>query len=308
MSAHALCEIFKSHLPHKHREVLQPTEVLELRLEACWEVGRGAWQGLQVPAPLFTQYLAEHVDCSAEACSEPAILAALDPLCLEDLYLACACVHQIGDALQMFERNYISRIPSFLSRLHLQPSKVEDIQQGVRERLLVGRGDTPPKLATYKGHGRLTSWVGAVAVRTAHNENRSKDEQNERAANIAERLSDMSADPALESMKRRYGAEFKQVLQEVIGGLSAEQRNLLRYYYVKGLTTTQIGALFNMNQSSASRRLSSLRETILSTTKRLLRERLKLTESDFSDLAELVQSQINLSLSRLLSQPESEKD
>ena len=101
-------------------------------------------------------------------------------------------------------------------------------------------------------------------------------------------------------MKSRYGSEFKRALEQAIAALTGKQRNLLRHYYVKGFTTGQIGALFNINQSNASRRLSIVRETLLGQTRRILRERLKLTESDLTDLAALVQSQLNLSLSRIL--------
>lgn len=297
MSEHVLSSIFLGHVAASQRESLLLGTAAEQALTEAWDAGRTAWPDVALPAPLFIQHLAERCDPVA---SEEELAAALKQLQVSDLYLACACLHQVAGALQHFDREFIGRVPTFVARLRLQPSFIQDVQQELCKRLLVEGGEAPPRIAAYRGRGQLANWLKAVAVRTAISLGRKKDEQVERLPDLAEYIPEVANDPALEAMRRRYGVEFKAALEASIAALTGEQRNLLRHYYVKGFTTGQIGALFNMNQSSASRKLSAIRENLLAETRRRLRESLKLGDSDFNELAGLIQSQLNLSLSRLL--------
>lgn len=300
MSEHVLGPIFLSHVSASQSEAPLFGPVAEQVLTEAWEAGRAAWPDVTLPAPLFVQHLAERCDPIA---SESELADALGQLHISDLYLACACLHQIAGALQHMDREFIGRVPAFVARLRLQPSFIQDVQQELCKSLLVWAGEAPPRIATYGGRGQLVSWLGAVAVRTAISMGRKKDEQAERVPDLAEHIPAVASDPTLDAVKRRYGVEFKAALEASIAALTGEQRNLLRHYYVKGFTTAQLGALFNMNQSSASRKLSAIREQLLAETRQRLRESLKLGDSDFRELAGLVQSQLNLSLSRLLSDP-----
>ena len=300
MSAYVLSQIFSSHCDPQPAPALSLGEATERALEAGWETGRAVWPEAIVSAPLFVQHLAERIGLFAD---EETLLTTLAQLHLSDLYLTCACAHGSEPALRYFERTFMRQVPSFLVRLRLQPSFVEDVAQELHLRLFVVHESTEfraPGIAAYTGRGRLVNWLRAVAVRRAIDMLRIKDEQHERDGNIAERITAVSDDPVLDGLKRRFGAEFKHTLEECLSALPPDQRNLLRHYYVKGFTTTELGALFNLNQSNVSRRLSSIRESLLFETQRRLRARLKLSESDFSELAHLVQSQLNLSLSRIL--------
>lgn len=296
-----MSQIFLSHCEQRPGPASTLGDATERALEAGWEAGRTAWPQVIVPAPLFVQYVAERI---APFADEPALLTMLAQLHLTDLYVACACALGNEPALRCFEQAFMIQVPSFLVRLRVQPAFVEDVRQELHLRLFVVQSASKLGIASYTGRGRLANWLRAVAVRCAIDMLRIKDEQHERDDNIAERITAVSDDPLIDGLKRRFGAEFKRTLEECLIALPADQRNMLRHYYVKGFTTTELGALFNMNQSSASRRLTSIRESLVSETQRRLRTRLKLSESDFSELAALVQSQLNLSLSRILKQPE----
>ncbi len=263
-----------------------------------WASGRAAQPGLTVPIPLFIQHLAERC---GEATELTALLKDLSDLHAADLYLACACTYGLAGAALRFDKVVIGRVPAFIGHMKLQESFVDDLKQELRKKLLTTEGEKLPGIAAYAGRGELANWVRVAAVRAAISLRRGRDEQAERDDGTrAERVLDIAADPALEVMKHRYGATFKQILQEVIAGLTSEQRNLLRLYYVDGMTTGEIAALFGLNQSNASRRLTSIRETILFETRRRLREHLKLSQSAFEELTQMVQSQLGLSLSRIL--------
>lgn len=268
----------------------------ESLLGTVYQTGASAWPGLSISATIFIGYVAERLGPRSEPLEN-----ALRALRSGDLYLACACVYGIGDALQRFDAAFISRVPAFLGHMRLPASFVEDVQQELRRKYLVWEDAQPPTLASYEGRGELANWVRAAAVRTAISLRRRKDEQAERDdGSMAEQMAGGSADPEIESLKRRYSGDFKCALEAAITALPAEHRNLLRLYFVDRLTTTQIGATFGINQSSASRRLIAIREALLDSTKRLLRDRLKLSDSAFQELSGLVQSQLHLSLSRIL--------
>jgi RNA polymerase sigma-70 factor, ECF subfamily len=61
-----------------------------------------------------------------------------------------------------------------------------------------------------------------------------------------------------------------------------------------------IGALYKVSASTISRRLARLRKAILAETRRILRVRLGLDESDLASVMKLVQSDLDLSISRML--------
>lgn len=297
-----LCSLFVVYARHPSvRELVQVStdaSSLEQLLETMWESGRAAHPGLAVPIPLYIQHLAERC---GEAGDLAALLRDLRDLHAADLFLTCACSYGLANAALRFDKAVIGRVPAFVGHMKLQESFVDDLKQELRKKLLIAEGEKLPGIAAYAGRGELGNWVRVAAVRAAISLRRGRDEQAERDDGTrAERVLDIAADPALEVMKHRYGGAFKQILQEVIAGLTSEQRNLLRLYYVDGMTTGEIATLFRLNQSNASRRLISIRETILFETRRRLREHLKLSQSAFEELTQMVQSQLGLSLSRIL--------
>ena len=62
----------------------------------------------------------------------------------------------------------------------------------------------------------------------------------------------------------------------------------------------EIARVYQVNQSTVTRWLSKARVSILEETRRIVCARLQVAESEFDSLAELVESQLDLSLSRLL--------
>jgi RNA polymerase sigma-70 factor, ECF subfamily len=75
---------------------------------------------------------------------------------------------------------------------------------------------------------------------------------------------------------------------------------LLRLQLVDGLRTAQIATLFGVDRSTVKRWLAACRDHLLDQTRRLLMERLKISPNEFELLAGLVQSQLNVSIERLL--------
>ncbi len=272
---------------------------LEDVLERLWQEGAAKWPGFVVVPPLFAQYIAERV---GDAQSADELLRWLGGLSAGDLYLACGCLHGIAEAIRAFDQAIIARVPSFVSQQRLDPAFVADVMQELRRKLLVCEGDRPPAIASYGGRGELANFVRAAAIRTAISMKRPMDEKIARDdGGMAERLAGATADPALENMKRQYRTEFQTAISAAIAALPSETRSLLRMYYVDGIPGTRLATLFKLNQSTIARKIAAARAEIFDETKRLLRSRLQITDSSYAELSRLVLSQLDLSMSRLLS-------
>lgn len=273
-------------------------EGLEHLLHRFWEAGRGQWPDIPLSADTFVCHLAAHVPQPVRGNDFEQLLAQLMP---GDLFLACACARGIPAALTAFERHHIASIPSMLAHMKLSATVVDEIRQRVRERLLVGTGGAP-RIAEYSGRGTLSNWVRVVSLRAAVSLLRAAHEERRVSDAILELLPAPEADPELETIKRSYQDEFRQALESAFASLPSEHRYLLRLHFVDQLSTTKLGTLFSVNQSTISRRLQGAQQAVYDETWRTLQERLDLSPQELSSMLRAVESQLDLSLSRILAQ------
>ncbi|HVE87889.1 MAG TPA: sigma-70 family RNA polymerase sigma factor, partial [Myxococcales bacterium] len=89
-------------------------------------------------------------------------------------------------------------------------------------------------------------------------------------------------------------------VEAALKGLSPKERNFLRLYFVEGLTVEQIGAMQGAHKSTVSRWLARARETVGTQVRQLLGDRLHLSAGDLDSLMGLLQSELELSLLRVL--------
>jgi RNA polymerase sigma-70 factor (ECF subfamily) len=75
---------------------------------------------------------------------------------------------------------------------------------------------------------------------------------------------------------------------------------LLRLKHVKGWRLEQIAKMYRVSRATAARMVSAAHDALLSETKRALRENLKITTSEVESLIALLQSNLHVSLVRLL--------
>jgi hypothetical protein len=71
-------------------------------------------------------------------------------------------------------------------------------------------------------------------------------------------------------------------------------------HIVDGLTFDSIAKVYGVTQPTVSRWVARARDIVLTEMRRLLREQLRLPESEFDSLAGLVVSQLDVSVSRVL--------
>jgi len=179
-------------------------------------------------------------------------------------------------------------------------SFIEEVAQRLRQKLLVGGPDGHPKIQAYVARGPLSSWLRAAALREALNllEGERDDAPLDGAA--LGRLPAGGSDPELDLIRRRYAPQFKSALDESLRGLPAKERNLLRLYFVQGLTVEEIGRMEGTHKSTISRWLSKARAAVLEDVRTRLGATLKLSPPELDSLIGALQSQLHVSLHRAL--------
>jgi RNA polymerase sigma-70 factor (ECF subfamily) len=257
---------------------------LEETLSALAARGRGRWTELPISAEEMATAIAERAQTQE----------ALAQLHAEDLHLALACARNLPGAVEAFDRHFLAPGPlrAALHRIDPSPAFVDEVKQAVRMKLFV---PSPGRIAEYSGRGSLAAWTRVVAMRIA------LDLRPQRAVEPAREDAEAAErDPELRILQERYGKEFEQALMDSFAHLDDEQTNLLRLQIVDGLSTGQIAALFHVDRSTIKRRLAATREKLLEHTREALRDKLGLTTTSFQSLVRVLQSQMHLSVARIL--------
>jgi RNA polymerase sigma-70 factor (ECF subfamily) len=257
-----------------------------MKREDAFAIGRARLPGVALAAERFLAYLSERLDD-----------ATLSEDIAHDLYLACACLEGDARALEELEKSHLSLVPQFVAGIDSTESGVDEIRQELRDRLLVGRGESRPKLAEYRGRGRLASWLRVVALRTALN---MRAGAKQRVSPEAADALLASPDPELEYLRARYAPQFHAAFEQALATLDAQERTVLRMHLVDGLSIDRIGQLFDVHRATAARWLGRAREQLFVKTRDYLHAELGLSATEFASIVKLVQSQLDVSICRML--------
>jgi len=253
---------------------------------------------LALDAEDFVAHLARHLpDAPFEATGEPT--KATKQLAFGDLYLAAACLRGCKAAVERLHREHLSQVPLFVARVLRGADKgtVDDLVQAVAEKLLVAKGDTPARLGDYGGQGPLGGWIRVVSTRMA--------------LRIVKKGDDLSADgeapevpigrePELDHLRVSYKDRFKAAFEGAFQKLDKEQRLLLRLHSSGTLRGDDIARMLGIDRSTAMRKLARAREVLFDATRDALMKDAGISSSEFRSIARVVQSQIDVTLSRVL--------
>jgi RNA polymerase sigma-70 factor (ECF subfamily) len=214
----------------------------------------------------------------------------------EDLELARAVARGEPDAVKRFDREVAGEIAAAVRKVDRDPAFVDEITQRVRVRLLVADGDDPPRIGAYRGTGPLRAWVAITALRVALNAKRDAPPAGDVLAEVVDR----EPDPELRHLKTLYRAEYREALTNAIAALGDRERALLRLRFVSGLELAQIGKLYKVHESTASRWIAAAVEAVGIGARERLVHKLAITDATADSVARLVASQLDLSIARLL--------
>lgn len=211
---------------------------------------------------------------------------------LVDLALAWACARGDTMAIGHFERDYMPQAVRALKKMRISQTLTDDVLGWMRFELFAR--PQGPLIATYSGRGDLGSWVRSIAVHEALK--RARKERRDVSPDDVAELPMPEAE--LATMKGAYGAEFTRALEESFRELEPEQRNVLRQYFLDGLTIDVLAKLQQVHRATAARRVTAAREELVEKVKARLSRELNLSKAGLEEVITL--SNLKQSLGGLL--------
>jgi RNA polymerase sigma-70 factor, ECF subfamily len=211
--------------------------------------------------------------------------------------LVARCLARDEDALRILERDYIQRVDGALAALRLSPAERDDVRQKLWIRLLVGDA---PRLRLYAGQGSLRGFIRAVAVRLALDERSPTGRRLFEGDDALLDLPDPAAGPDSALAKRVSRAQFRAAFQIALAALTPTERTVLRQIYVDGLSTEAVARLHGTHRATIFRWTVESRRKLGAELRNELARSLKLRPAEVPSFAAFVQSELSLSLARVL--------
>lgn len=289
----SLASVFRAHCPSRgsgssEDAVLEPL-LRRVLAEACQ-----AWKNVTLEPAAFMRSLAERVPGDEAPLSE-----ALERLVCSDVYLACACGAQDPAALVHFGRVLHAVVPVAVGRIDSSPAFLDEVEQRLRERLLVPDAQGPARIHTYGGLAPLQQWLKAAAYRSAVDLLRSQGPERPTDEPPAE-LEALGADPEMAYLKGLYRAHFRSAFEQALGTLSPRDRTLLRLNLLQGLNIERIGTMYGVHRATVARWIATARAQLLERTREELGKQLRLTGDDLDSIMRLVVSRMEVSIGGFL--------
>lgn len=270
-------------------------EALEPMLAERVTRAMAAWPKLRIGEDRLIHAIAQRLTADLSAAR------AIEAMQTDDLYLACGCAAGDPEAFAGFEQHCGAMIDRVIASSGAPPPEQADLGQIVRQRLLVKSSDgTAPRIAGYSARGSLRAWVRVVAAReTARMLSQPRREVAAEDDELAGLIS-RDDDPEIGYLKRLYREEFRRAFHAAVGTLDDRARLVLRQYTLDGLSIDRLAALHRVHRVTAARWVEAAREALVVGTQRELSRRLHLSRSELASVIRLIQSQLDVSLARVL--------
>ena len=215
-----------------------------------------------------------------------------------ELYLALALAAGNAAAVRVFESTLVPEIDAALRRLRLPGGTADEVKQALRFELLVGDGD--PKITTYLGRGELAAWLRVTATRKALKLARRAGREQELDDLLLDHWPHATPDPAREHLRSTYTAELKTAIRDSFSALEVRQRNLLRQHILDELTIDDLARFYRVHRATCARWLADARAELARSTRKRLVAALRLPPDELESLLRFLDSDIELSISRIL--------
>lgn len=216
----------------------------------------------------------------------------LDALSAE-LLLAHLALANDPAALSAVDRLIVAEAKHAAQHLRAGPSFADELAQQVRQRVLA---PPDPKLADYTGRGSLKKWLRATAMRLGLNlmsfEGRHRSESDDDDDALGQ-LQASAASPELAMVKAETAAHFTEALRAAFTKLSPKERNLLRLYFLDGVSSAQLAQTYGTHRVTVTRWLATARATVIEAAVAQLRSQGVLSTASVGDLHWLVRSQLS---------------
>lgn len=273
-----------------HASVGEESEALAQAIAEAFDQARATHGDLLVPPAAFAEALGRGVREGEDSASAVRGLAA------PDLYLATGCALGIDAALRRFEDEQGARLYARIEQ-RAPSAEVPDLQQAIRRKLLVA-GDRPPRIAEYRGHGRLAPWLRVVLSRLLVDAHRRRGPTPVSEASLS--LAAVEDDPELRYLKSHYGEVVHTAFEDAVAALGPRDRVVLRCQVVDGLSAEEIAGAYGVHAATVRRWLAHARDQLLSDTRARIGKRLAVRPDELTSIVRLVRSQLDVSIARLL--------
>ncbi|HRI63956.1 MAG TPA: sigma-70 family RNA polymerase sigma factor [Polyangium sp.] len=282
-------EVFLAHVPDERRLRFMTCPDLEARLEHLVEVARAAWSELHVPDSEFVAFLGR--------CLSEDVAHNLAALRADDLYLACAYGRGVLGAHEAFEQYCMRHVRAALQRVPAPVALVADVEQDLRQRLVEMQQPRPGQKC-YSGRGELTGWLCVTALRDARHKLKQKGREQP-LVSMEELFIAPDEDAETAFLRKTYKPELTRAFQDAVASLTSEERNLLRYHFIKNMTIDEIGRIYGVHRATAARRINRARELLCTRTQENFRARIPIDTLGYKDLLPLIESQIRIQLATM---------
>jgi len=270
---------------------------LEARLDAGLASIRGRWPD----APAVDARFAAHLAARLAEQDDPA--AAVARLRADELFLAWWAGSGDPRGVTAFEAVFAEDLRRLVQRFHRLPA--DELRQRLRIKLFVGRDGAPPHVHRYAGFGFLQNWVKVTAARAfvdvarAHAAGREDELDDRELLGLAA----PAADPHDAHQRAELGAAVKRAFAAAVTALAPRERTFLRHAMVDHLTLDQIAATYQVHRATVARTLAAARERLRSETRVGVIAILGIEPDDLASAIQLLDSRLELSLSRVLKEP-----
>jgi RNA polymerase sigma-70 factor (ECF subfamily) len=282
-----LRDLLASRAPDVARALGEPAAAEQALIALCGEAA-AAWPGVLVEPAVVIGALADKL-----AGEDPPTLSAA---AVTEVHLALACARGDNAAVAAFDRAYLDVVPQALAGMQLPAATVEDVRSMVRDKLLLGEGERPPRILEYAGRGRLRGLVQVTATRTAIDRIRLE----EREAELPARELAGPTDVALSLIKAQYRAAFSAGFAHAVARASRRDRNLLRLHFLGGVTLEQLAAMYSVHRATVVRWLAAARDAVFAATREHVAGEIQAPAEELDEMFDLVKSRVELSVERLL--------
>lgn len=221
---------------------------------------------------------------------------------VEDVYLACACLAGVKDALAAFERTCVAPAREHVARRFRDDSLADELAQIVRQRLVVGER----RLAQYTGRGPLGAWVRVAMVREGQSLKRSPQGRESPLSARDERV--IESHPEAQLMKAHERRLANEALRVALKELAKEDRVLLRMHYVDEVTLEGVAKLRGVSRATAARHLAAARDHLVDGMRRYLHDQKGIRTTQIDGLIAALAGQMDVSLRRELATLSSRRD
>lgn len=267
-----------------------PGQVVDQVLAEQHRDGAAAWPTVTLS---FERYR-EHVESRVHARASEPRERVITTLPATDMYLAAACADHDPAALAAFRDTMVPPMRQVLGKLGMSAAQIDEAVQRVLVSVFVGDGRAP-QIAEYGGRGTLRSWLRTIAVRTGRRMLGLEAAAPSGEDELAE-LPDAVADPELSLLRTTYREQIRGAFAAAFAALSERERNVLRQYYIDGLTIDQLAALYQVNRATTARWVAGARLGVVTKTREQLVDHFGISDAEVDSIIRLVRSQIDVSL------------